>query len=107
MYDSCFQIIDKGEKTMSIMEVRIGQENQKNAVLAPGLFYCVTRKTALEASQFTYLSGLQFTQREKEKERQKERYGDGAERECVCVCVCVCVCYIINIFFFLDQSSLI
>ena len=91
---------------MSIMEVRIGWENQKNTVLAPGLFYCVTRKTAFRG-QFTYLSGLQFNQRENEKERQKERYGDGAERECVCVCVCVCVCYIINIFFFLDQISLI
>ena len=106
MYDSCFQLIDKGEKTVSIMEVRIRWENQKNTVLAPGLFYCVTRKTAF-TGQFTYLSGLQFTQREKEKERQKERYGDGAERECVCVCVCVCLCYIINIFFLLDQSSLI
>ena len=54
---------------MSIMEIRIGQENQK-AVLAPVLFNCVTRKIAFRG-QFTYVSGLQFFQRG--KERQKER----------------------------------
>ena len=82
---------------MSIMEIRIGQENQK-AVLAPVLFNCVTRKIAF-GGQFTYVSGLQFFQRG--KERQKERDGAG-ERERMCACVC----YIINIFFFLDQSYL-
>ena len=52
---------------MSIMEIRIGQENQK-AVLAPVLFNCVTRKIAFRG-QFTYVSGLQFFQRGKEKSK--------------------------------------